>query len=583
MAKVIGIDLGTTFSVAAHMVNGRAEVLPNAEGGRLTPSVVAFTRDGRRLVGQLARRQAVANPEKTIASIKREMGTDYKVKIDGREYTPQEISSLILRKVKNDAQNYLGEEIKKAVITVPAYFNDSQRQATKDAGIIAGLDVLRIINEPTAAALAYGLEREDIHTILVWDLGGGTFDVSILELGEGVFEVKAVNGNTRLGGDDYDQRIIDYLTEEFEGEEGIDLRGNRMAWQRVREAAEEAKIELSQRLITEINLPFIARDEQGSRHLNVTLTREKFEAMTEDLRKKMVGPTKQALTDAGLKPGDIDRVILVGGATRMPAVQELVREMFGKEPYKEINPDEVVAMGAAIQAGILTGEVKERVLIDVTPLSLGIVTQGGIFARIISRNTTIPTSCGQIFTTARDNQTVVDVHVLQGEREMARDNISLGKFQLGDIPPQPRGIPQIEVSFDIDVNGILHVTACDLHTENEQKVRITSSRRLSEEEIERMVKEAKIHAQEDRRKKEEVQIGIQAENMIYAAQMTREEGKDIVDKSDLEEMERAILELKTALAGGDSQEIKSRTEDLKKVIELLYREIKNLKKTVSSR
>lgn len=579
MTKAIGIDLGTTNSVVAFVEGGQATIIPNAEGGRLTPSVVAFTKDGKRLVGELAKRQAVANPEHTIASIKRHMGSDYKVRIDDKEYTPQEISSLILRKLKTDAENYLGEKIKKAVITVPAYFSDSQRQATKDAGTIAGLDVVRIINEPTAASLAYGLDKEGVHTILVWDLGGGTFDVSILELGEGVFEVKAVNGNTRLGGDDYDDRIMDYLVTEFQKEHGIDLRKDKVALQRLKEAAEKAKIELSSVSITDIKLPFLVTDGDDSKHLDITLTREKIEELTVDLLQKMVGPTRQALADAELEPDDIDRVVLVGGATRMPSVQRLIKELIGKEPYKDINPDEVVAIGAAIQAGILAGEVRKAVLVDVTPLSLGIETQGGIFAKIIERNTTIPTSCGQIFTTAADNQTEVDIHVLQGEREMAMYNVSLGRFQLVGIPPAPRGMPQIEVTFDIDADGIVHVSAKDLHTEKEQSMRITSPKALSEEEVKRMIEEAQAYAEEDRKQREEVEIRIQADSMIHAAQMTMEEAARRLDETKVEEIEKAILKVKTALANDDSQEIKSKTEELEELIRALHEEIKRREKT----
>lgn len=579
MAKAIGIDLGTTNSVVAFVEGGQATIIPNAEGGRLTPSVVAFTKDGKRLVGELAKRQAIANPQHTIASIKRHMGSDYKVRIDDKEYTPQEISSLILRKLKTDAENYLGEKIKKAVITVPAYFNDNQRQATKDAGTIAGLDVVRIINEPTAASLAYGLDKEGVHTILVWDLGGGTFDVSILELGEGVFEVKAVNGNTWLGGDDYDDRIMDYLVTEFQKEHGIDLRKDKVALQRLKEAAEKAKIELSSVSITDIKLPFLVTDGDDSKHLDITLTREKFEELTVDLLQKMVSPTRQALADAELEPDDIDRVVLVGGATRMPSVQRLIKELIGKEPYKDINPDEVVAIGAAIQAGILAGEVRKAVLVDVTPLSLGIETQGGIFAKIIERNTAIPTSCGQIFTTAADNQTEVDIHVLQGEREMAMYNVSLGRFQLTGIPPAPRGMPQIEVTFDIDADGIVHVSAEDLHTEKEQSMRITSPKALSEEEVKRMIEEAQAYAEEDRKQREEVEIRIQGDSMIHAAQMTMEEAARRLDETKVEEIEKAILKVKTALANDDSQEIKSKTEELEELIRALHEEIKRREKT----
>ena len=576
---VVGIDLGTTNSVVAALEDNQPKVLPNAEGDRLTPSVVAFTLDEGRLVGKLARRQAIANPQRTVISIKRRMGSDYRVKIDLKEYTPQEISALILQKFKNDAENYLGEKIEKAVITVPAYFNDAQRQATKDAGRIAGLKVIRIINEPTAAALAYGLDKEDIHTILVWDLGGGTFDVSILELGEGVLEVKAVNGNTWLGGDDWDKRIMDYLADEFQKEHGIDLRKDRIAVQRLKEAAEKAKIELSTALTTNVRLPFIVTTQDDPEHLEILLTRAKFEDITQDLLQKMIGPTKQALSDAKLKPQDIDRVILVGGATRMPAVQELARELLGKQPYKHIDPDEVVAVGAAIQAGVLTGQMKEIVLVDVIPLSLGIETQGGIFAKVVGRNTSIPTSCGQIFTTATDNQTTVDIHVLQGEREIAAYNMSLGRFELMDIPLAPRGIPRIEVSFEIDANGILHVSAQDLHTGNEQRIKITSSQALSKEEVERMIKEAKAYAGEDKEKREKVEIGIRADNMIAAAEVAIQEAKDKVGNIQIEGLEKGILKSKAALASGDFQQIKSRTEELKELIESLYIEIKNKEKS----
>jgi molecular chaperone DnaK len=569
MAKAIGIDLGTTNSVAAFIENGKPKVIPNAEGSRLTPSVVALTHDGRRLVGQLAKRQAVANPEKTIISIKRRMGSDFRVNIDGKKYSPQEISSLILHKLKVDAESYLGERIEKAVITVPAYFNDSQRQATKDAGIIAGLDVIRIINEPTASALAYGLHNEDIHTILVWDLGGGTFDVSILELGQGIFEVKAVNGNTWLGGDDWDRRIVDYLANEFKKEHGIDLRNDRMALQRLTEAAEKAKIELSSSQSASIKLPFIFHDGHDTKHLDMTLTRGKFEELTRDLLEKMIAPTKQALADAKLEPEDLDRVILVGGATRMPAVRQLCRDLLGKEPYRDINPDEVVAIGAAIQAGILSGELEKVTLLDVTPLSLGVETRGGIFAKIIGRNTKIPTSSSQVFSTAFDNQPEIDIHVLQGEREMACYNMSLGRFQLTDIPLAPRGVPRIEITFDIDVNGILQVSATDLYTENEARLRIESSR-LSSEEIERMIEEAKLYAEEDKRRREEVEIGIKADNLIYAAEKIAEEKGDRLDV--LEELEAKILKVKAALASGDSEAVKSKTQDLEKLVRELYTE-----------
>jgi len=570
MAKVIGIDLGTTNSVVAFIENGKPKVIPNAEGSRLTPSVVALTQDGRRLVGQLAKRQAVANPEKTIASIKRRMGSDFRVNIDGKKYTPQEISSLILHKLKVDAESYLGERIEKAVITVPAYFNDSQRQATKDAGVIAGLDVIRIINEPTASALAYGLDNEDVHSILVWDLGGGTFDVSILELGSGIFEVKAVSGNTHLGGDDWDQRIVDYLADRFHKEHGIDLRKDKMVLQQLREAAEKAKIELSNSQSASIKLPSIFHDDHDTKHLDITVTRGKFEELTRDLLEKMITPTKQALADAKLEPEALDRVILVGGASRMPAVQQLCRELLGREPYKDINPDEVVAIGAAIQAGILSGELEKATLLDVTPLSLGIETRGGIFAKIIERNTKIPTSSSQIFSTAFDNQPEVDIHVLQGEREMACYNVSLGRFQLTDIPLAPRGAPRIEVAFNIDVNGILQVSARDLYTDNETNLRVESSK-LSSEEIERMLEEAKTYAEEDKRRREEVEIGIKADNLIYAAEKIVEQMGDRLYEN-LEELEARVLELKAALASGDSKTIKSKSQDLQELVKELYTE-----------
>ncbi|MBC7324690.1 MAG: molecular chaperone DnaK, partial [Moorella sp. (in: Bacteria)] len=490
MGKVIGIDLGTTNSCVAVMEGGEAVVIPNAEGGRTTPSVVSFTKDGERVVGQVAKRQAITNPDRTVMSIKRHMGTNYKVKIDDKEYTPQEISAMILQKLKADAEAYLGEKVTQAVITVPAYFTDSQRQATKDAGRIAGLEVLRIINEPTAASLAYGLDKGEDQTILVYDLGGGTFDVSILELGDGVFEVKATSGNNRLGGDDFDQRIMDYLVDTCRREHGVDLRQDKMAMQRLKEAAEKAKIELSSMTSTNINLPFISATPNGPIHLDVNLTRAKFEELIADLVEKTVGPTRQALADAGLEPKDIDKILLVGGSTRVPLVQETVRKILGKEPHKGINPDECVALGAAIQAGVLAGEVKDVLLLDVTPLSLGIETLGGVFTKIIERNTTIPTSKSQIFSTAADNQTTVEIHVLQGERAMAADNKTLGRFQLTGIPPAPRGVPQIEVKFDIDANGIVHVSAKDMATGKQQAITITSSSGLTEEEIKRMVKDA---------------------------------------------------------------------------------------------
>ncbi|SHM05533.1 molecular chaperone DnaK [Caldanaerovirga acetigignens] len=564
MGRIIGIDLGTTNSVAAYIEGGQPVIIPNAEGSRLTPSVVAFTKDGQRLVGQMAKRQAILNPERTVISIKRHMGTDYKVNIDGKLYTPQEISAMILQKIKQDAEAYLGEKITQAVITVPAYFTDSQRQATKDAGRIAGLEVLRIINEPTAAALAYGLDKGNDQTILVFDLGGGTFDVSILELGDGVFEVKATSGNNRLGGDDFDQRIIDYIAEEFMKEHGIDLRKDRMALQRLKEAAEKAKIELSSMLETTISLPFITADASGPKHIEMTLTRAKFEELTRDLVEATLGPTEQALKDAGLRPEDIDKVILVGGSTRIPAVQEAIRRFLGKEPHKGVNPDEVVAMGAAIQAGVLAGEVKDVVLLDVTPLSLGIETLGGVFTKIIERNTTIPVSRSQIFTTAADNQTTVDIHVLQGERPMAADNVTLGRFQLTGIPPAPRGVPRIEVKFDIDVNGIVHVSAKDLGTGKEQKITITSSTNLTEEEIQRMIRDAEKYAEEDRKRKEKVEAKNHADSLIYQSEKMLNELKDKINPEEAEKVRKEIENVRKAIESDDVEKIKKATDDLTK-------------------
>ncbi|OEF96940.1 molecular chaperone DnaK [Vulcanibacillus modesticaldus] len=568
MGKVIGIDLGTTNSCVAVMEGGEAVVIPNAEGNRTTPSVVAFTKDGERLVGEVAKRQAITNPN-TVISIKRHMGTDYKVNIDGKEYTPQEISAIILQKLKADAEAYLGEKVTQAVITVPAYFNDSQRQATKDAGKIAGLEVLRIINEPTAASLAYGLEKEEDQTILVYDLGGGTFDVSILELGDGFFEVKATSGDNKLGGDDFDQAIIDYLIEEFKKENGIDLSKDKMALQRLKDVAEKAKKDLSGVLTTTISLPFITADATGPKHLEVTLTRAKFEELTAHLVERTMGPTRQALKDAGLTPNDIDKVVLVGGSTRIPAVQEAIKNFIGKEPHKGVNPDEVVALGAAIQAGVLTGDVKDVVLLDVTPLSLGIETLGGVFTKLIERNTTIPTSKSQVFSTAADNQTAVDIHVLQGERELAAYNKTLGRFQLTDIPPAPRGVPQIEVTFDIDANGIVHVSAKDLGTGKEQKITITSSSGLSDEEIEKMIKEAEANAEEDRKRKEEVEIRNQADSLVYTTEKTLKELEGKVDQAEVDKANEAKDALKKALEGNDVEEIKSASEKLNQIIQQL--------------
>ncbi len=566
MAKVIGIDLGTTNSCMAIMEGGQPVVIPNAEGSRITPSVVAFTKTGERLVGELAKRQAITNPERTIRSIKRKMGSDYKVKIDDKEYTPQEISAMILQKLKADAEAYLGEPVTKAVITVPAYFTDSQRQATKDAGRIAGLEVLRIINEPTAAALAYGLDKGEDQIILVYDLGGGTFDVSILELGDGVFEVRATSGNNYLGGDDFDERIMNYLISEFKKQTGVDLSKDRVALQRLKDAAEKAKHELSSVTQTTISLPFITVTPEGPQHLEMTLTRAKFEELIMDLVEKTIEPIHQALSDAGLEPKDIDKVILVGGSTRVPLVQETIRRVLGKEPHKGINPDEVVALGAAIQAGVLAGEVKDIVLLDVTPLSLGIETLGGVFTKIIERNTTIPTSKSQIFTTAADFQTSVEIHVLQGERPMAADNKTLGRFRLEGIPPAPRGVPQIEVKFDIDVNGIVHVSAKDLGTGKEQKITITSTTNLTEEEIQRMIKEAEKYAEEDKKRRELAEARNQADSVIYQAEKTLKDFGDKVTAQETEQVNKAKEELRKALEGNDINEIKQKTENLTKVL-----------------
>ncbi|MGC1185657.1 MAG: molecular chaperone DnaK [Candidatus Dormiibacterota bacterium] len=596
MAKTVGIDLGTTNSVVAVMEGGEPVVIPNAEGGRTTPSVVAFTKNGERLVGQLARRQAAVNPENTVYSIKRFMGRLFnevegerkivpyqvvagkdkrvEVEVAGTKYTPEQISAMILQKLKVDAESYLGEKVTDAVITVPAYFNDAQRQATKNAGQIAGLNVLRIINEPTAAALAYGLDRKESEKILVFDLGGGTFDVSILEVGEGVFEVKSTNGDTHLGGDDYDRRVVDWMAEEFKKEQGIDLKSDRQALQRLTEAAEKAKIELSQLQETQINLPFITADQNGPKHLDTRLSRAKFEQLTADLTDRCRAPFESALKDAGMKIGDLDEVILVGGSTRMPVIQELVEKMSGKEPHRGVNPDEVVAVGAAIQAGVLKGEVKDVLLLDVTPLSLGIMTEGDINTRLIERNTTIPSSKTQVFSTAADNQSSVEIVVLQGERPMARDNRTLGRFMLDGIPPAQRGMPQIEVTFDIDANGILNVTAKDLGTGREQKVTITGSTTLQKEEVEKMVKEAESNAEEDRQRAEEISRRNQADSLVYSAEKTLREHGDKVSEEVRDEVNAKIASLKEAVAAQNAADIESRqselSESLQKIGQAVY-------------
>jgi len=599
MAKTVGIDLGTTNSVIAVMEAGEPVVIPNAEGGRTTPSVVAFTKTGERLVGQLARRQAAVNPENTVYSIKRFMGrkadevererkiVPYKVvagkdgrvevEIQGKRYTPEQISAMILQKLKTDAEAYLGEKVTDAVITVPAYFNDSQRQATKNAGEIAGLNVVRIINEPTAAALAYGLDKKENEKILVFDLGGGTYDVSVLEVGEGVFEVKATNGDTHLGGDDYDRRLVDFIADEFKKEQGIDLRQDRQALQRLTEAAEKAKIELSSRMETDVNLPFITADQNGPKHLDMKVTRAKFEQLTADLSEKTVAPFNAALKDAGLSPAELDEVILVGGATRMPAIQELVKKLTnGKEPHRGVNPDEVVAVGAAIQAGVLKGEVKDVLLLDVTPLSLGIETLGGVNTKLIERNTTIPTSKSQVFSTASDSQPSVEVHVLQGEREMASANKTLGRFHLDGIPPAPRGVPQIEVGFDIDANGILNVRAKDLGTGKEQKVTITASTTLNKDEVSRMVKDAEQHAEEDRKHRDEVEARNQADSLVYQAEKVLQDNADKIDASIRSEVESKIEPVKQAIKDNDVDRMRSTSQELatamQKIGEAVYRQ-----------
>lgn len=573
MSKIIGIDLGTTNSVVAVMEGGEPTVITTQEGGRLTPSVVGFTKNGERLVGQLAKRQAVSNPERTISSIKRHMGTKYTVTIDGKDYTPEQISAMILEKMKGDAERYLGEKVTEAVITVPAYFNDSQRQATKDAGRIAGLDVKRIINEPTAAALAYGIDKSDDKTVLVYDLGGGTFDVSILELGDGVFEVKSTTGDTHLGGDDFDHRIMDWMTDEFKKQNGIDLTGDKMAMQRIREAAEKAKIELSSMMTTNINLPFITAGANGPQHLDMDLTRAKFDSMTSDLVDRTIQCVHTALSDAKMTVNDIDKILLVGGSSRIPAVQEAIKRVLGKEPAHGVNPDECVAVGAAIQAGVLAGDVKDVLLLDVTPLSLGIETMGGVFTRIIDRNTTIPTSKKQIFSTATDNQPSVDIHVLQGEREMAADNKTLGRFELSGILAAPRGVPQIEVAFDIDANGIVNVSAKDLGTGKDQKITITSSGSLSKEEVDKMVKEAQANEAADKKRRESVDAKNQADTLIYQAEKTVKdmEGKGHDDK--IKKVQEAINTLKETMKGDDVDKIKADTEALQKPLYELSAEL----------